>query len=264
MPLPACRRQTMHLHHEVAGRGPDLLLLHGWGLHGGVWSPLLPDLVEHFRVHVIDLPGHGRSMGSGGWALPALADRLLDLVPARSLWVGWSLGALVALAAAQRRPDGVGGLILVAATPRFVSDSTWPCAVAPEVLEEFASSLEQNCRSTINRFLSLQLGEGDAERAVLRRLRAEAFRFGEPDRAALREALEVLRGSDFRGELPRIEAPARVVHGECDRLAPPAAGLYLARELRCLGHHRFPRAGHAPFLSDPDAFVQLCREAARG
>lgn len=254
----------MYLHHEVAGRGPDLLLLHGWGLHGGVWSPLLPALVDRFRVHVVDLPGHGRSTASGLWELPALADRLLDLVPARSLWIGWSLGALVALTGARRRPDRVGGLILVGATPRFVSDPTWPCAVASEVLEAFAASLERDCRSTINRFLSLQLGTGEAERAVLRRLRAEAFRFGEPDSAALRVGLDVLRKTDLRAELPRIETPARIVQGERDRLAPPAAGAYLARNLRCAGHHRFLRAGHAPFLSNPEAFVQLCREAAHG
>ena len=49
------------LHVEIRGTGPDLVLLHGWALHGGMWGPWLDELGRRARLHLIDLPGHGRS-----------------------------------------------------------------------------------------------------------------------------------------------------------------------------------------------------------
>lgn len=183
-------------------------------------------------------------------------------MPAASTWLGWSLGGLVALAAAIRS-DRIARLILVAATPRFVTAPDWPCGIAPEVLTEFATALERDYGSTITRFLSLQAGDGPEERSVLRRLRAEVARYGEPDRAALRSGLAVLRHTDLREALARVACPATVIHGGRDRLVPPGAATRLARMLPRASAHVLAAAGHAPFLTAPEAFVRLCREAHR-
>src|SRR5690606_2848134 len=57
----ARRADRMSAFVETHGAGPDLVLVHGWGLHGGLFGPLVPLLAERRRVHVVDLPGHGRS-----------------------------------------------------------------------------------------------------------------------------------------------------------------------------------------------------------
>ena len=49
------------MHIETLGSGPDLVLIHGWAMHGGVFAPLLRELSAHFECHVVDLPGHGLS-----------------------------------------------------------------------------------------------------------------------------------------------------------------------------------------------------------
>ena len=49
------------MHIEVTGRGPDLVLIHGWALQGGVFAPLVERLADHFTLHRVDLPGHGHS-----------------------------------------------------------------------------------------------------------------------------------------------------------------------------------------------------------
>ncbi len=51
----------MSIHVHIEGEGRDLVLLHGWAMHGGIFTDLLPELKQHHRVHVIDLPGHGQS-----------------------------------------------------------------------------------------------------------------------------------------------------------------------------------------------------------
>jgi len=49
------------LYVETRGQGPDLVLLHGWGLNLRVWDSLAGVLENSFRIIAVDLPGHGRS-----------------------------------------------------------------------------------------------------------------------------------------------------------------------------------------------------------
>ena len=53
------------LHVEVVGKGPPLVLLHGWAMHGGAFAPLAERLAPRFTLHLVDLPGHGFSRDSG-------------------------------------------------------------------------------------------------------------------------------------------------------------------------------------------------------
>ena len=60
------------LHVESSGDGPPLVLLHGWAMHGGLFATLLPSLAQQFRVHVVDLPGHGHSPPVTPYTLDAI------------------------------------------------------------------------------------------------------------------------------------------------------------------------------------------------
>src|SRR3989338_1758647 len=98
----------MNLYMESLGDGPTVLLVHGWGLHGGVWRDLAARLARSFRVLVPDLPGHGRSRGMRTQAsLAGLADDLSRRLTEPAIWIGWSLGAFVALATARNHPQAV-------------------------------------------------------------------------------------------------------------------------------------------------------------
>ena len=46
---------------ERFGQGPDLVLLHGWGMNGAVWHGITQQLAAYYRVHLVDLPGFGNS-----------------------------------------------------------------------------------------------------------------------------------------------------------------------------------------------------------
>lgn len=241
------------MHIETLGTGRGIVLVHGWGLHGGVWRDLAQRLSVSFRVIVPDLPGHGRSPDAdSAFTLDALADAVQRRTAGPAVWVGWSLGALVALTAALRFPGAVDRLVLIGATPRFVQSPDWPQAMASETLAQFARELETDYRGTLARFLSLQAGEGEAGRETVRRLRAVLAEGGDPAPAALRAGLRLLAETDLRMQLPGISAPALVLHGGRDRLAPPGAGEYLAAHLPQAQLALIPPAGHAPFLSHPE------------
>jgi pimeloyl-[acyl-carrier protein] methyl ester esterase len=237
---------------ESQGTGPELVLLHGWGLHGGIWDELAPALIDAHRAIRPDLPGHGRSppvSASAGPALARWAEAVLAAAPARADWLGWSLGGLIALWAAAHHPERVRRLVLLASTPRFVRGPDWPDAVDPQVFDDFAAALGQAYRPTLLRFVALQTRAGGHARDDQRQLRARLFERGEPDPAALAEGLTILRGSDLRAQLSRVTQPALVITGGRDTLIPAGASRRLARALPAGRLLELADAGHAPFLS---------------
>jgi len=250
----------MTLYYERSGHGPDVVLVHGWGLHGGVWADVARGLSKECRVTVPDLPGHGRSRDyrPREFTPAVLAEEVRHVLPGPAVWVGWSLGAFVALGAAQEFPQAAARLVLVGATPKYVQSPDWPHAMALSVLQQFARNLEQDYAATLTRFLSLQTGGEDRE--VLRRLREEMFRHGQPPVAALRDGLRLLEREDLRAALPAIGAPALVIHGERDRFAPLEAARFLAGHLPQARLEIVRAAGHAPFLSHPALFLDRLRE----
>lgn len=250
--------------HAQQGSGPDLILVHGWGMHAGIWGDLPAQLALHFRVTTLDLPGHGRSRDALARAtLTDFTDAVAAVCVRSALWLGWSLGGLIALDAARRYPDKVAKLVLVGATPKFVQGPDWPHAMPADVFTGFARSLERDYRGTLLRFLSLQVGGNDSTRALLKALRAQIFDHGEPQPAGLSAGLSILRLSDLRAELVNITVPALIVHGSHDRLTPPAAGEFLATQLPHARLWRVPGAAHAPFLSHASDFAQaISQEAA--
>jgi pimeloyl-[acyl-carrier protein] methyl ester esterase len=247
----------MSAHVESVGAGAPLVLLHGWGLHGGLFAPLLPGLARRFRVHVVDLPGHGHSRAIADATLDTLVDAVADAVAdeRRPLAVlGWSLGGLCAMRWARREPARVARLVLVATSPRFVSGDDWPHAMSATTLARFGDEFAASWKLTMQRFLALQVHGSESGRATLAALRHQLFARGEPSRAALADALRVLATSDLRGEVGAIDAPTLVVSGERDMLAPAAAGARLREAMPRASYVRIDGAAHAPFLSHREAF----------
>jgi pimeloyl-[acyl-carrier protein] methyl ester esterase len=254
----------VNLHAEVVGRGPALVLLHGWGLHSGIWTPLGTSLAKDFRVTTIDLPGHGRSPASARpFGLEEVAAWVAALAPAGAAWLGWSLGGQIALAAALAGAD-IHRLALIATTPRFVSGPDWPCGMSPSVLAGFASSLAADHRKTVRDFLALQLRGDRRAASLLAEMRQVLAERPEPDAPALAAALDILAATDLRDRLAAVRQPALVVSGERDRLTPAEAGRRLAAGLPGGRFIALQGAAHAPFLSHPDevrvALTRFLRE----
>ena len=109
----------MAIYHEVMGEGPDLVLLHGWGMNSQVFNGLADALAQHHRVHLLDLPGFGLSQESAAAAhsLDNWLAQLVAALPARSHLLGWSLGGQLATLLALRWPERVKSLTVVDMAP---------------------------------------------------------------------------------------------------------------------------------------------------
>lgn len=249
----------MALHIEVVGEGPPLVLIHGWGLHGGVFAPLVDRLSARYRLHLPDLPGHGYSHGDQTpLTLQACVAEILARTPPAT-WLGWSLGGLFALYAASVSPQ-VRALALVAATPRFVRGQDWPHAVEAAVFEQFGRDLQQDYRGTLERFLALDTIGSEHARAELRALKENLYARGEPASQALQQGLTLLEQSDLRTVLPQLSIPSLWISGHRDRLVSPTAMREAAAMAPGSRYVDIGGGGHAPFLGHADKVADEIRD----
>ncbi|WP_341502746.1 pimeloyl-ACP methyl ester esterase BioH [Gallaecimonas sp. GXIMD4217] len=243
------------LHIETHGQGEPLVLLHGWGVNGGVFSKLVPLLADRFQLSVIDLPGFGQSQGMPAQhSALAMAELVAEQVPQQAIWLGWSLGGLVAKEAALNRLGEPKALVTVASSPRFLDEDHWP-GIKPSVLEQFAASLDGELAKVIERFLAIQAMGSETARTDIKALREAVLARPLPSREALAAGLAILDSADLRPALADIRLPFLRLYGRLDALVP---GRVIARvdELSPGSQsHTFAHASHAPFISHPREFV---------
>lgn len=245
------------MHIERRGHGPDLVMLHGWSMHSGVWHQLVDSLAERFTLHLVDLPGHGHSdWQRDDFTFEQLLPTLADNTPEKAIWMGWSLGGLITLALAQRYPQKISKLILMAATPRFVEDKDWPCAVKAGVFRDFAANLDVDQKQTLQRFLMLQAKGAQQSRDTIRLLSQQLAQQHTPEPGALHAGLNCLLKADMRQALAELTCPVQLILGDRDTLIPADMVEYAATLNPALQITMLEGAGHAPFISQPD----LCRQ----
>jgi len=256
------------LYLETRGHGPDLVLLHGWGLNLRVWDGLTRELQSSFRVITVDLPGHGRSPWNPKARTPAeQAWQVHAALASRSdrySLIGWSMGGQIAIDLAAAMPGSVERLVLVGTTPRFAAGEDWPHGMPAATLEKLATQLRTNYKRTVSEFLELQVRGSAASEKVLAELHASLFSHGEAHPKALVAGLNTLKSSDLRSMLGLIRAPTLVIAGQYDRVTLPIASRALAEALPDARYVEFRRAAHAPFLSHATEFAALVTEFLHG
>ncbi|MGH8226083.1 MAG: alpha/beta fold hydrolase [Gammaproteobacteria bacterium] len=231
-----------------------IFALHGWALNAAVFAPF-GDRIAGRRLIAPDLPGHGRRREETlGRDPAALASRLLDEAPPRAVWLGWSLGSLLALAAASAAPERVAALVLVAGTASFIARPDWPQGMPRERLESMGADLVRDPEATVNDFLTWQVQANARGRKALRGLRQALAERGSASAAALADGLALLEIMDYRGELKSLKMPALAIAGGRDRLVRPQAARASAVGLPGGRFLMIEEAGHAPFLSHADEF----------
>jgi len=243
------------IHIQTVGTGPDLVMLHGWAMHSGVWDGVIKPLSQRFRLHCVDLPGHGASRGCALTSLEQMTTVIAAYLPERYSVCGWSLGGQVAIRLALQAPERVQQLVLVASTPCFVKRADWPWGMEANTLALFMKNLARDYVQTLNRFLTLQVSGGEDQSRVLAQLRRSILQTESPTPATLQAGLKILQTADLRAELNQIRQPVLLIHGQNDVIAPVGAAEWMQQRLFAARSKLFPHCGHAPFLSFPEQFV---------
>lgn len=257
------------------------LLVHGWGMNHSVWQPVLDKLPDWLDARALDLPGHGQRPDASFTDLWSLSEDLQAQCAAFKqqnrplILLGWSLGALPCLQIAIDKLAQVDGLLLVSSSPCFVTRPGWTAGVDGEIFNRFAQSLNADFSGTIRRFLSLQVrgpesgsasgpASGPASgRAILRDLRARVLAQPRPSQACLDAGLAILQQVDLRSQLADIPLPVSWALGAQDGLVSIELAAALTTLMPQADVRQYASAGHAPFLSHTDAFVQQLVEFAQ-
>ena len=181
---------------ETRGSGPDLVLLHGWALHGGMWGPWLDRLASRFRLHVRRPAGprpqcagrrscEARGPRAGRFAVDSSARGGARVVAGRHGRARTRADASGPRRPRARRDD------TVLPEARGLGGRAWsrPCCRVSR------PGLAGDYRRTIANFLALQTWGDERATEALRSLRASLSSHGEPDPRALAAGLDMLRDS---------------------------------------------------------------------
>lgn len=267
------------IHLETFGKGKPIVLVHGWAMHTGIWREFAKQLAQNYRVICIDLPGHGRSEKIDPFTLERISDELVNIIPPSPpfskwgdcslpslgqdvsssppfekggaggiCWLGWSMGATVVLDIADRYPERVSSLVLLAGNPSYTQTQQWP-GMDTGLLDDFAGHLNKNCQATLLRFLSLQVNGLPDRKVLLKALKESVFECDAPDENTLQGGLKILKEADLRPVLSGLTIPVSVILGGLDTLVPVAVGQKMQQLLPRLELNVINRAGHVPFLS---------------
>jgi pimeloyl-ACP methyl ester carboxylesterase len=216
-----------------------LVLVHGLGGTIENWRALAPRLASRRRVLVPDLPGHGHSSPlSEALNLDPLTDAAIGIAEAEriggAVWVGHSLGGVVALRAAVLRPDVARAVVLAAAAGIGSASRAAHATLAllgvvrpGRLIAPFRHSLARS--RTGRRAVFGWWGVGDAD--ALDPELAEAFLLGPAHHTDTRQAARALLASDPRTDLHHVTCPCLCLWGASDRWVRPEDGMEYARRL---------------------------------
>jgi pimeloyl-ACP methyl ester carboxylesterase len=230
-----------------------LILIHGASISGASWVGVVDHLGEGVAVSTPDLPGHGVRRGTGfdfDDAVSLIIDEMDHDGERGVILVGESLGGYVAMAAAERKPEHVAGLMLIGASANFTGFRAGLArfsAVTYRLLNRFVSKSWIERRSEV--VLRKECPPEIADRVLAGGISAEV----------VADVYDPLINVDFSAKLGRLDCPIWVVNGQKDPMnrRPAEAFASTAGQSRVL---TVPGAGHAVSISAPKELADLILE----
>lgn len=258
--LPAVRR----------GRGPALMLLHGFAGSAGTLADVAGAFEQEYETIVPDLPGHGRSAtvaNAAGYGFDACLDDLVATLEstghARAHWLGYSMGARLALGCALRHPGSVASLILVGGRAGIADHGAREeRRRADEALADRIESL--GVEAFLDEWLAQPLFDTRSrlDPGVLASDRRARLGNDARGLAASLRSLGPGAQPPLFDALSRVAVPVLLVAGALDTRFVELAH-DLARRLPLAEVREIPDAGHAAHLERPEAFMRVARDHLR-
>jgi pimeloyl-ACP methyl ester carboxylesterase len=238
---------------------PTVVLLHGAGLDNTIWS-LQSRWFAHrgWSVLAPDLPGHGRSAGAPLTTIAAMANWTASLIEtagaSKARLVGHSMGSLIALEMAGRRPDLVSALDLLGTAATIT--------VSPDLL----GAAKANNPSALDMVsiwglgFAAQLGGSQAPGLWMQRGARRVLERCGP--GVLHEDLKACNDyADAMAAARRIKVPTTLILGERDVMTPAKGGKALAAAIPNSRTVILPGAGHMMMIERPDEVLAALQAA---
>jgi pimeloyl-ACP methyl ester carboxylesterase len=252
--------QDHRIYVEEAGAGIPVLLQHTAGCHGSQWRHLMEcdAITDHFRLIAYDLPFHGKSLppvGPRWWAedyrltgdflrsMPVSVSRALGLE--RPVFMGCSVGGLLALDLARRHPEDFRAVISLEGALKIEQDIEALWALwHPQVSNDYKARL-------MNALMSPTSPE------AFRKETSQVYAAGWPP-AFLGDLFYYCVDYDLRAEAAKIDTAKVAVHilsGEYDASGTAELGEAAHRAIAGSTFQVMKGVGHFPMSENPEAFI---------
>jgi pimeloyl-ACP methyl ester carboxylesterase len=253
----------VRLHYQEKGRGPALILIHGYGASTYDWKDVFDDLAERFHVIAVDLKGFGFSeKPAGDYTIQAQADLVLKLLDQlgiqRATLGGSSMGGAVAMLCALNEPRRVERLILVDSVG-FTEEGQQAGLVPPLLVKPIIGPILGALALTSDDLVRRGLTRAFYDQSLATPERLEIYYRPLRTRGGQEAALSVARQwnlSAVETNLQRIKQPTLIIWGAEDELIPLKQGQRLHRQIKGSALVVFQPCGHLPQVEKPRRFVQ--------
>jgi len=242
---------------QGADAGVPVLLSHALGLDLSMWDGLAAALGAQHPVLRYDHRGHGGSaVPAGPYTLDELVDDAARLVREWGrgpvVFVGLSMGGMVAQGLAIRHPDLVRGLVLANTTAQYpeAAQSAWQARI--DAVE--SGGMARIAEMVVERYLHADFRA--AQPAVTAALHAQLLR---ADAAGYVANCHAIRAVDWLTALAQIRCPTLVLSGARDVGAPPAMGQAIAERIAGAQFEVFDEASHLSVAEQPARFEAAVR-----
>jgi pimeloyl-ACP methyl ester carboxylesterase len=227
----------------VPASRPPVVFMHGAGGTHQHWLYQVRDLPDA-PSYAVDLPGHGRSEGSGRDSIEAYGDWLVAFLDAagveEAVLVGHSMGGGIAQDVALRYPARVAGLGLIATGARL--------RVMPAILD----GLRQDPKGTVQLICDSVYGpETPVEVVRQGRRQMEAI----PPEVYLGDFV-ACDTFDIMKRLNEIATPTLILCGTQDLMTPLKYSICLRDHIQGAAFHQVEGAGHMVMIERPEAVAR--------
>lgn len=256
---------TRFSYYDV-GRGPVVLLIHGFNGTKIQWRMFMQALIGRYRLIALDVPGFvfdDTLTSKGEYSLRPLLSHLDEFVQALKLksfhLMGHSAGSTLAAFYALENPEYVESLSLMA-MPAFFKDPDDPLSIythavdtylplTPEGIDRLLHFLYETPPRLPQYFLNRYIHVVNEHRGIRMEVLQEIFR---------QTGMLVPR-------LRKLQVPALYLYGDKDKITPQSSVDYLAAKVPAIQLHRLESTGHIPCIEKPkesaaifESFVRFC------
>jgi 3-oxoadipate enol-lactonase len=241
------------LHYADTGPrdAPALVFANSLGTDFRLWDGILPNLPAGLRVIRYDKRGHGLSTcPPAPYSMGALvhdAERLLDALEVRDcVFVGLSIGGMIAQGLAAKRLDQVRAVVLSNTAPKIGTRAMWEERIA--MVE--AQGLGAMSGAIMERWFSREFRDSPAVTPWRRMVEVTPA-------AGYAGCSAAIAGTDFYTPTAALRLPALVIGGSEDGSTPPDLVRELADLIPGARFELIRGAGHLPCVERPEAFAAL-------
>lgn len=244
------KTQSLSIYYQKLGQGADLIMLHGWGNDVSSFWNVAQNLKSNFTVHLIDLPGFGRSdIPTKAFTIDDYADVISEYITKQELskpaLLGHSVGGRIAIKLVTKNPNLVGKLILEdsAGIRSKRNIKKYIFLVAAKVFNFIVPNI-------------FNLKE------ILRQKFYSKLEFDYINTGALRETFKNIISEDLSNLLPKVKNETLLIWGELDKTEEASLknGRMMYRSIPRSKLEIFDGCGHFPHLENPARFIYFIKD----